>query len=89
MAATTSSESTAVYTVTGMTCGHCVMSVTAEVEKVPGVDHVDVDLATGRVSVTSSAVVDNAAVTAAVQEAGYEVVSASEPPATSCCGTCH
>ena len=89
MAVTRASESTAVYTVSGMTCGHCVTSVTSEVQKVPGVDRVDVDLAAGRVSVTSSAVVDDASVVAAVQEAGYEVVSTPEPPAASCCGTCH
>jgi copper chaperone len=60
------------YTVHGMTCSHCVASVTEEVSEVPGVEAVDVDLATGRVVVTGDA--DEAAVRAAVGEAGYEVV---------------
>jgi copper chaperone len=65
--------STATYTVVGMTCGHCVNSVTEEVSQVPGVTAVDVDLANGGLTVTSEAPVDEAAVRAAVEEAGYEV----------------
>lgn len=65
--------STATYTVTGMTCGHCVSSVTEEVEQIAGVTGVDVDLATGRVTVTSDAPVDGALVKDAVEEAGYEL----------------
>jgi copper chaperone len=65
--------STATYTVVGMTCGHCVSSVTEEVSQVPGVTAVDVDLASGGLTVTSDAPVDEAAVRAAVEEAGYEV----------------
>ena len=61
------------YTVTGMTCGHCVASVTEEVQEVPGVEHVEVVLETGTLSVTSSAPVDDAAVRAAVEEAGYSL----------------
>ncbi|GAT70996.1 heavy metal transport/detoxification protein [Planomonospora sphaerica] len=68
---------TTTYTVAGMTCGHCVSSVTEEVGAVPGVTGVDVDLATGRVSVDSDGPVDAAAITAAVAEAGYEVVTPS------------
>ncbi|MGY1718702.1 heavy-metal-associated domain-containing protein [Blastococcus sp. SYSU DS0552] len=64
---------TASYTVTGMTCGHCVNSVTEEVSQVPGVTGVEVDLATGGLTVTSEQPVDDAAVHAAVEEAGYEV----------------
>ncbi len=64
---------TATFTVTGMTCGHCVASVTEEVSEVPGVDHVDVVLETGAVTVTSAEPVDAAAVRAAVEEAGYQV----------------
>ena len=64
---------TSTYTVTGMTCGHCVNAVTEEVTAVPGVTAVDVDLASGRLTVTSDAPVDDAAVRAAVDEAGYEV----------------
>jgi copper chaperone len=60
------------YTVTGMTCEHCVRAVTSEVSEVPGVTAVDVELASGRVTVTG-ADVDDAAVRAAVDEAGYEV----------------
>ena len=65
--------STSTYTVTGMTCGHCVSSVTEEVTAVPGVTAVDVDLATGSLSVTSDTALDDAAVRAAVEEAGYQV----------------
>jgi copper ion binding protein len=61
------------YTVTGMTCQHCVASVTEEVSEVAGVSAVEVDLASGRLTVTGDA--DAAAVRAAVDEAGYEVVS--------------
>ncbi|MFD0205990.1 MULTISPECIES: heavy-metal-associated domain-containing protein [Saccharothrix] len=59
------------YTVTGMTCGHCVASVTEEVSQIPGVTGVDVDLPTGAVKVTSAAPVAEADVRAAVEEAGY------------------
>jgi copper chaperone len=65
--------STATYTVSGMTCGHCVSAVTEEVSAVPGVTGVDVDLAGGRLTVTSDAPVDEDAVRAAVDEAGYEL----------------
>ena len=66
--------STAVYTVTGMTCGHCVSSVTEEVSDLPGVDDVQVDLSTSRVTVTGERADDADAVKAAVAEAGYSVV---------------
>ena len=65
--------STATYTVVGMTCGHCVNSVTEEVSAVPGVTAVDVDLASGGLTVTSTEPVDDAAVRAAVEEAGYSL----------------
>ena len=61
------------YTVTGMTCGHCVASVTEELRKIDGVTHVDVDLDSGRVIVESDQRLDDAAVEAAVDEAGYRV----------------
>jgi copper chaperone len=61
------------YTVVGMTCGHCVNAVTEEVSAVPGVTGVDVDLASGGLTVTSEAPVDEAVVRAAVEEAGYQV----------------
>ena len=61
------------YTVAGMTCSHCVASVSEEVAEVAGVEQVDVDLASGRLAVTGTDVSDDA-VRAAVAEAGYEVV---------------
>ena len=67
--------STSTYAVKGMTCAHCVQSVTEEVSEVPGVTAVDVDLATGRLTVSSERPVDDGAVRAAVAEAGYEVVT--------------
>ena len=68
--------STATYTVVGMTCGHCVSSVTEEVSQLDGVTGVKVDLASGAVTVTSDAPVQADAVRAAVEEAGYEVAGA-------------
>lgn len=65
------SQTTMTYTVTGMTCGHCEMSVTEKVTQMPGVDGVQVSVSTGRLDVTSSAPVDDADVLAAVAEAGY------------------
>jgi copper chaperone len=62
------------FTVQGMTCSHCVLSVREEVSEVSGVDSVDVDLASGRMTVTGQDVND-AAVRAAVAEADYEVVA--------------
>lgn len=59
------------YTVTGMTCGHCVASVTEEVQEISGVSDVAVDLESGAVTVTSESGVDDAAVRSAVEEAGY------------------
>ncbi|MCV2488127.1 heavy-metal-associated domain-containing protein [Geodermatophilus sp. YIM 151500] len=64
---------TATYTVTGMTCGHCVSAVSEEVGALPGVSAVDVDLASGGLTVTSDGPVDDDAVRAAVEEAGYEL----------------
>jgi copper chaperone len=65
--------STATYTVTGMTCGHCVNSVKEEVGQIAGVSAVDVDLESGRVTVTSESPLDDARVREAVEEAGYEL----------------
>jgi copper chaperone len=61
------------YAVAGMTCGHCVMAVTEEVEQVPGVTAVDVELENGRVVVRGEGFSDQA-IRDAVDEAGYEVV---------------
>ena len=63
--------STATYTVTGMTCGHCVSSVTEEVTAVAGVTDVTVDLESGALTVTGDASADD--VKAAVEEAGYQL----------------
>ena len=69
--------STATYTVTGMTCSHCVSSVTEEVTALPGVTDVAVDLESGRLTVTGDSADDTDAVRGAVEEAGYELVSTS------------
>ncbi len=63
------------YTVTGMTCGHCVASVTEEISEIDGVTDVAVDLPTGAVTVTSEQALDQARVRAAVEEAGYRLAS--------------
>lgn len=64
------------YTVTGMTCGHCVSSVTEEISELSGVSDVAVDLATGAVTVTSTDPLSENAVRGAVEEAGYQLVNA-------------
>jgi copper chaperone CopZ len=58
-----------------MTCGHCAQSVTNEVAALAGVEKVDVDLGSGAVTVTSQEPLDADAVRAAVDEAGYQLVS--------------
>jgi copper chaperone len=58
-----------------MTCDHCVRSVREELSQLDGVSDVDVDLAAGRVHIHATKPVDDAAVRAAVEEAGYEVSS--------------
>ncbi len=76
---TNSAQITSTYLVQGMTCSHCVASVTEELEQVPGVTGVNVDLKAGGaspVTVTSTETLDATAVDAAVQEAGYQLVSA-------------
>jgi copper chaperone len=65
---------TTTYTVSGMTCAHCVLSVREEVGDVDGVEAVEVDLESGRMAVAGAGV-DDAAVRAAVDEAGYEVAA--------------
>jgi copper chaperone CopZ len=61
------------YTVQGMTCDHCVLSVTEEVSEVPGVETVDVDLASGSLAVSGEGFSPDQ-IKAAVVEAGYEAV---------------
>lgn len=63
------------FSVLGMTCEHCVRAVTSELAALDGVTHVDVDLASGAVTVESAAALDPAVVAAAVDEAGYELAS--------------
>ncbi|MBW0128428.1 heavy-metal-associated domain-containing protein [Pseudonocardia oceani] len=63
------------YTVTGMTCDHCVASVTEEIGEIDGVQDVVVDLASGAVTVTSTEPLDDERVRAAVEEAGYKLAS--------------
>ena len=65
---------TTTFTVTGMTCGHCVAAVTEEVSKLDNVSSVDIDLASGAVTVQSNGPVDPSAFAAAVDEAGYAIV---------------
>lgn len=64
------------FQVTGMTCGHCEMSVREEVEKIAGVEGIDVSAQTGRLVVTSASALDAEAVISAVDEAGYSAVAA-------------
>lgn len=64
-------STTSTWTVTGMTCGHCVASVREEVEEIAGVESVEVTLESGTVVVTSAEPVTREAVEAAVTDAGY------------------
>jgi copper chaperone len=64
---------TQTFTVTGMTCGHCVASVTEEISEIPGVESVDVVLDSGAVTVTSSQPLEEQSVRTAVEEAGYQL----------------
>lgn len=63
-----------VFTVKGMSCGHCVNAVTEQITSLHDVQRVDVDLGTGAVTVTAVRELDEAEVEAAVEEAGYELV---------------
>lgn len=65
--------STDTYTVVGMTCDHCVRAVTQAVSTIHGVTDVDVDLDSGQVTIHSADNLDQAAVDAAVVDAGYEL----------------
>jgi copper chaperone CopZ len=70
---TVSAHHTSTYTVTGMTCEHCVASVTEELTALDAVTAVDVQLATGAVTVTSVRELSVNEVTGAVAEAGYQL----------------
>ncbi|ANH91614.1 MULTISPECIES: heavy-metal-associated domain-containing protein [unclassified Streptomyces] len=65
---------TTVYKVSGMSCGHCEGSVSAEISELPGVSSVKAVASTGEVTVVSAAPLEEAAVRAAVDEAGFELV---------------
>ncbi|MFE0045006.1 heavy-metal-associated domain-containing protein [Streptomyces albireticuli] len=67
-------SATTVYKVTGMTCGHCESAVTEELSALDGVTAVKAVATTGEVTVTATAPLDDEAVRAAVDEAGYELV---------------
>lgn len=62
------------YQVTGMTCGHCEMSIREEVEQIAGVQDIAVSAQTGKLTVTGADTIDDAQVLAAVEEAGYSAV---------------
>ena len=62
---------TSTYIVTGMTCDHCVSAVTQELSDIAGVTKVSIELASGQVTVESDSALDQVAVAAAVDEAGY------------------
>ncbi|WP_105033766.1 heavy-metal-associated domain-containing protein [Cryobacterium aureum] len=73
-------NTTTTYGVDGMTCGHCVASVTEEIGLIPGAETVTVALVKGgtsQVTVTSASELDRALVAAAVEEAGYQLVAAA------------
>ncbi|MFE8946448.1 heavy-metal-associated domain-containing protein [Streptomyces sp. NPDC007856] len=64
---------TTVYKVTGMSCGHCEGSVSGEISQLPGVSSVKAVASTGEVTVVSENPLDDEAVRAAVDEAGFEL----------------
>lgn len=66
---------TRTVTVTGMSCGHCATSVREEISEISGVRAVDVDLASGAVTIDSDPVVGTAAIRTAVEDAGYQLAS--------------
>ncbi|TFB67550.1 MULTISPECIES: heavy-metal-associated domain-containing protein [Cryobacterium] len=73
-------STTTAYGVDGMTCGHCVASVTEEIGLIAGAENVTVELVKGgtsQVTVTSADTLDRALVAAAVEEAGYQLVAAA------------
>jgi copper chaperone len=65
--------STVTVTVAGMTCGHCVSSVRGEIGGLPGVSAVDVDLASGLVTIDSDGQLQTSAIKDAVEDAGYQL----------------
>ena len=70
-----------IYSVSGMSCGHCAASVTEEVTEVPGVTKIDVDVRAGLVTVSGDSI-DEDAVRAAIIEAGYVVTEGAQSAAS-------
>jgi len=66
---------TTTVTVSGMSCGHCATSVREELTDIPGVRAVDVDLASGNVTIAHDGEVESAAIRSAVEDAGYQLAS--------------
>jgi copper chaperone CopZ len=73
MTATSSDTATVVYAVSGMSCGHCEKAIKEELSALPSVTTVEANAKAGKVSVTATAPLDDDAVRAAVDEAGYEL----------------
>lgn len=69
-------STTTTYTVVGMTCDHCVRAVRSELENMPGVERVFVDLANGAATITSAGTIADDVIRGAVEEAGYELRAA-------------
>jgi copper chaperone len=65
--------STTTVTVTGMNCGHCATSVREEIGDIPGVHTVDVDLASGNVTIDSDSAIEAMTIRTAVEDAGYQL----------------
>jgi copper chaperone CopZ len=74
-AAATAGDVQAIYTVAGMTCGGCASTVKKHLSGVAGVTGVQIDVASGTVTVTSGSSIDTSDVRAAVEQAGYQLVS--------------
>lgn len=66
---------TTTITVTGMTCAHCAASVREEIGEIAGVRDVQVDVASGAVTIDSEDPVDPAVIQSAVEDAGYQLAS--------------
>jgi copper chaperone CopZ len=64
-----------VYTVPGVSCGHCVKAITDELTRIPGIEQVDVDLATKHVTVRHNDNVTDAQIQTGIEEAGYDIAA--------------
>lgn len=82
--------------VEGMTCGHCVLTITSAIQKLDPAASVDIDVSAGEVRIRSNSVAAGTA-SQAIQDAGYAVVGLldqdeggnSSPASSNCCGSCH